>query len=47
MTMVTTAFVIAGGAAVLGAGALAMWHFLRDNFDEKRSRVGDAQHQQW
>ncbi len=35
---------VAGGVAVL---AVAAWHFLRDNLDEQRSRVGSPAQQKW
>jgi hypothetical protein len=44
--MASWALAAAGGATLLGA-SLALWHFLRDNFDEQRGRVGDAKHREW
>jgi len=35
------------GVTILGSLSIAAWHFLRDNLDEKRNRLGNNEYKEW
>lgn len=40
-------YVTIGSVTIVGVLSVAAWHFLRDNFDEKRNRLGDNEYKKW